>query len=90
MRTIDDRISNALNITLPTESFSKKIDATAKCKELYLEVRCLTRIISDRTGLIADNCQLRQHIDSGYFKFIKKLGDSVNNILYYLSSAKGY
>ncbi|XP_034025359.1 coiled-coil domain-containing protein 58 [Thalassophryne amazonica] len=35
MRTIDDRIVYALNTTVPTVSFSDKVDATQRCKELY-------------------------------------------------------
>uniref|UniRef100_A0A3Q2PGJ6 Protein MIX23 n=1 Tax=Fundulus heteroclitus TaxID=8078 RepID=A0A3Q2PGJ6_FUNHE len=35
MRTIDDRIVHGLNTTVPTVSFSGKVDATQTCKELY-------------------------------------------------------
>ncbi|XP_004081117.1 coiled-coil domain-containing protein 58 [Oryzias latipes] len=35
MRTIDDRIIHALNSTVPTVSFSGKVDATQTCKQLY-------------------------------------------------------
>ncbi|KAM7390448.1 hypothetical protein PAMA_008552 [Pampus argenteus] len=35
MRTIDDRIVHALNTTVPTVSFSGKVDATQTCKQLY-------------------------------------------------------
>ncbi|XP_067233618.1 protein MIX23 isoform X2 [Chanodichthys erythropterus] len=35
MRTIDDRIVHALNTTVPTVSFSGKVDAAQTCKELY-------------------------------------------------------
>uniref|UniRef100_A0A3B1JJ66 Protein MIX23 n=1 Tax=Astyanax mexicanus TaxID=7994 RepID=A0A3B1JJ66_ASTMX len=35
MRTIDDRIVHALNTTVPTASFSGKVDASQTCKELY-------------------------------------------------------
>uniref|UniRef100_A0A3P9M8W3 Protein MIX23 n=1 Tax=Oryzias latipes TaxID=8090 RepID=A0A3P9M8W3_ORYLA len=35
MRTIDDRIVHALNTTVPTVSFSAKVDATQTCKQLY-------------------------------------------------------
>ncbi|XP_041924841.1 protein MIX23 isoform X2 [Alosa alosa] len=35
MRTLDDRIVHALNTTLPTASFSGKVDATQTCKDLY-------------------------------------------------------
>jgi len=38
MRTIDDRIVHALNTTVPTVSFSGKVDATQTCKELYESV----------------------------------------------------
>ncbi|XP_076868787.1 protein MIX23 [Brachyhypopomus gauderio] len=35
MRTIDDRIVHALNTTVPTASFSGKVDASKTCKDLY-------------------------------------------------------
>ncbi|XP_074549867.1 protein MIX23 [Halichoeres trimaculatus] len=35
MRTIDDRIVHSLNTTVPTVSFSGKVDATETCKKLY-------------------------------------------------------
>ncbi|XP_054479107.1 protein MIX23 isoform X2 [Anoplopoma fimbria] len=35
MRNIDDRIVHALNTTVPTVSFSGKVDATQTCKQLY-------------------------------------------------------
>ncbi|NP_001187906.1 protein MIX23 [Ictalurus punctatus] len=35
MRTFDDRIVHALNTTVPTVSFSGKVDVTQTCKELY-------------------------------------------------------
>ncbi|KAM9839553.1 protein MIX23 isoform 1-T1 [Aulostomus maculatus] len=35
MRTIDDRIIHSLNTTVPTVSFSGKVDATQTCKQLY-------------------------------------------------------
>ena len=38
MRTIDDRIVHALNTTVPTVSFSGKVDATQTCKQLYESV----------------------------------------------------
>lgn len=38
MRTIDDRIVHALNTTVPTVSFSGKVDATQTCKKLYESV----------------------------------------------------
>lgn len=38
MRTIDDRIVHSLNTTVPTVSFSGKVDATQKCKQLYESV----------------------------------------------------
>ncbi|XP_060949769.1 protein MIX23 [Limanda limanda] len=35
MRTMDDRIIHGLNTTVPTVSFSGKVDATQTCKQLY-------------------------------------------------------
>ena len=40
MRLIDDRISNALNRTIPTNSFKGQMDATENCKHLYEMVSC--------------------------------------------------
>lgn len=39
MRQIDDRIIHELNTSLPTASFAGKIDASARCKELYLSLK---------------------------------------------------
>ena len=39
MRQTDDRIVNALNTTVPTASFSGKVDAAQQCKTLFSEVR---------------------------------------------------
>lgn len=38
MRTLDDRIVHTLNTTVPTVSFSGKVDATKTCKQLYESV----------------------------------------------------
>ncbi|XP_060934112.1 protein MIX23-like, partial [Limanda limanda] len=35
MRTMDDHIVHGLNTTVPTVSFSGKVDATQTCKQLY-------------------------------------------------------
>ncbi|XP_034428212.1 coiled-coil domain-containing protein 58 [Hippoglossus hippoglossus] len=35
MRNMDDRIVHGLNTTVPTVSFSGKVDATQTCKQLY-------------------------------------------------------
>ncbi|CAL8312483.1 unnamed protein product [Merluccius merluccius] len=35
IRTIDDRIVHSLNTTVPTVSFSGKVDATQTCQQLY-------------------------------------------------------
>lgn len=47
MRTIDDRIVHALNTTVPTVSFSGKVDATQTCKQLYesVSVTVMTKIM---------------------------------------------
>ncbi|XP_069744545.1 protein MIX23 isoform X2 [Narcine bancroftii] len=39
MRQIDDRIIHELNTSLPTASFAGKIDASARCKELYQSLK---------------------------------------------------
>ena len=41
MRLIDDRIVNALNTTIPTQTFAGQVDVTKECKRLYEEVRTL-------------------------------------------------
>lgn len=43
MRTIDDRIVHALNTTVPTVSFSGKVDATQTCKQLYESVSVIMK-----------------------------------------------
>ncbi|NP_001290947.1 coiled-coil domain-containing protein 58 [Esox lucius] len=35
MRSIDDRIVHSLNTTVPTASFSSRVDASQTCKQLY-------------------------------------------------------
>lgn len=39
MRVIDDKIVYALNTSLPTESFQKKVDATSACADLYSQIQ---------------------------------------------------
>ncbi|CAK1546013.1 unnamed protein product [Leptosia nina] len=39
MRILDDKIVYALNTTIPTESFQKKIDATSACHDLYEQIQ---------------------------------------------------
>ena len=38
MRTIDDRLANKLNTSVPTNSFAGKMDASGNCKQLFEEV----------------------------------------------------
>jgi len=38
MRVVDDKIVQALNTTVPTESFSSKVDANATCKDLFSQL----------------------------------------------------
>lgn len=38
MRVVDDKIVYALNRTVPTESFSTKVDSNATCKDLFSQV----------------------------------------------------
>uniref|UniRef100_A0A3Q3MU57 Protein MIX23 n=1 Tax=Labrus bergylta TaxID=56723 RepID=A0A3Q3MU57_9LABR len=47
MRNIDDRIVHSLNTTVPTVSFSGKVDATQTCKQLYesVSVKAMTSTI---------------------------------------------
>ena len=46
MRTVDDRIVHALNTTVPTVSFSGKVDATQTCKQLYESVSVITLLFT--------------------------------------------
>ena len=41
MRVMDDKITQALNTSIPTESFAGKVDPTSACKDLF------TRVSSD-------------------------------------------
>ena len=38
IRTIDDRIVHSLNTSVPTVSFSSRVDATQTCEKLYQTV----------------------------------------------------
>ncbi|CAL8113467.1 unnamed protein product [Orchesella dallaii] len=38
MRIVDDKIVQALNTTVPTESFSAKVDGHATCKDLFSKI----------------------------------------------------
>lgn len=51
---MDDKIIYALNTSIPTESFKKKVDATAACEDLYFQIK---RAHSEREGAIK-NCIL--------------------------------
>ncbi|CAH0407449.1 unnamed protein product [Chilo suppressalis] len=39
MRVLDDKIVYALNTSLPTESFQKKVNATSACEDLYSQIQ---------------------------------------------------
>ncbi|XP_076444469.1 protein MIX23-like [Babylonia areolata] len=63
MRLIDDRIINALNTTVPTQSFAHQVDATKECKHLYEQLEqsysarekaiktCIAKVSDDVGGL---------------------------------------
>ncbi|KAK7494553.1 hypothetical protein BaRGS_00014206 [Batillaria attramentaria] len=63
MRLIDDRIVNALNTTVPTQSFARQVDATKQCKCLYEEMedsyksreavikKCISKVSADVNNL---------------------------------------
>lgn len=38
MRAVDDKIVYALNRSVPTESFSSKVDPNVACKDLFSQV----------------------------------------------------
>lgn len=52
MRILDDKIVYALNTSLPTESFAKKVDAHSACQDLYSQIQ---KGHSDRENVIK-NC----------------------------------
>ncbi|XP_074662311.1 protein MIX23-like [Tubulanus polymorphus] len=66
MRLIDDRLTQALNTTIPTDSFRGKVDATATCKGLHEEMmnsynrretmikKCIREVNSKVMGLRAE------------------------------------
>lgn len=39
MRVLDDKIVYALNTSLPTESFSSKVNAQSACQELHSQIQ---------------------------------------------------
>lgn len=39
MRVLDDKIVYALNTSIPTESFKTKVNATAACQDLYVQIQ---------------------------------------------------
>lgn len=39
MRSLDDKIIYALNTSIPTDSFRSKVDAPAKCKDLFSQIQ---------------------------------------------------
>ncbi|KAL4707607.1 hypothetical protein ACJJTC_002973 [Scirpophaga incertulas] len=52
MRILDDKIVYSLNTSIPTESFQSKIDASAACQDLYVQIQ---KGHSDRENIIK-NC----------------------------------
>ncbi|XP_037549799.1 protein MIX23 [Nematolebias whitei] len=87
MRTIDDRIVHALNTTVPTASFSGKVDATQTCKQLYESLieahqsrdKAIKACIAQKSELVG---QLREERakDAGNLKLIKKLRNEQTNL----------
>lgn len=39
MRVLDDKIVHALNTSLPTESFRKKVDTGSVCQDLFSQIK---------------------------------------------------
>ncbi|XP_013857664.1 protein MIX23 [Austrofundulus limnaeus] len=87
MRTIDDRIVHALNTTVPTTSFSGKIDAKQTCKQLYESLieahqnrdRAIKACIAQKSELVG---QLREERakDGNNLKLIKELRHEQTNL----------
>ncbi|XP_055364149.1 protein MIX23 isoform X2 [Betta splendens] len=80
MRTIDDRIVHSLNTTVPTVSFSGKVDATQTCKQLYesmLEAhlsrdKAIKSCIAQTSEVVGQLCEQRAK-DSENMAVIKQL-----------------
>lgn len=74
MRTIDDRIVHALNTTVPTVSFSGKVDATQTCKQLYesVSVSVKTRLMY----LLEIKYFINENIDKYIYVFIISSAES--------------
>ncbi|XP_015249661.1 coiled-coil domain-containing protein 58 [Cyprinodon tularosa] len=87
MRTIDDRIVHALNTTLPTVSFSGKVDATQTCKELYESLmkahlsrdKAIKTCIAQKSEVVARLREEREK-DSEDLKLIKQLRKEQTNL----------
>ncbi|XP_017261949.1 coiled-coil domain-containing protein 58 [Kryptolebias marmoratus] len=87
MRTIDDRIVHALNTTVPTASFSGKVDATQTCKQLYESLieahrnrdKAIKACIAQKSELVG---QLREERvkDGNNLKLIKELRHEQTNL----------
>ncbi|MEQ2266081.1 Protein mix23 [Xenotaenia resolanae] len=87
MRTIDDRIVHALNTTVPTVSFSGKVDATQTCKELYESLmkahlsrdKAIKACIAQKSDVVAKLREERGN-DSENLKLIKQLRKEQTNV----------
>ncbi|KAM4718535.1 protein MIX23 [Anableps anableps] len=87
MRTIDDRIVHALNTTVPTVSFSGKVDATQTCKELYESLmkahlsrdKAIKTCIAQKSEVVAQLREERER-DSENLKLIKQLRKEQTNL----------
>ncbi|XP_076617814.1 protein MIX23 [Chaetodon auriga] len=87
MRTIDDRIVHALNTTVPTVSFSGKVDATQTCKQLYESLmeahlsrdKAIKSCIA-QTSEVVGRLREERAKDSGNLALIKQLRKEQTNL----------
>uniref|UniRef100_A0A8C6VWZ4 Protein MIX23 n=1 Tax=Nothobranchius furzeri TaxID=105023 RepID=A0A8C6VWZ4_NOTFU len=87
MRVMDDRIVHALNTTVPTASFSGKVDAVQTCKQLYESLmeahqnrdRAIKACIAEKSELVG---QLREERakDGDNLEVIKQLRKEQTNL----------
>ncbi|KAM6976614.1 protein MIX23 [Aplochiton taeniatus] len=80
MRNIDDRIVHSLNTTVPTVSFSGKVDATETCKQLFESLMQAhmsrdkaIKICVEKTSKVVAQLREERTKDSENFALLKQL-----------------
>lgn len=89
MRILDDKIVYALNTSIPTESFQKKVNATEACQDLYSQIQkghadrekvikhCITV-----TAEAVKNLKAAKTQSSDDFEIIKNLKSEQRKVIY--------